>query len=500
MEPTNVLPDGDVGLRNHFARAFFARAKRNAEEDQVLDAVLFDDEEISDIKKARTRRRPGGSNKKGRNKYKDSVWARMLQDNADELATPGSEAAKTFRSRFRVPYPIFLKLLEMTNEWHDETKSDAAGRASIPTALKLLGVLRILGRATCFDGILELSGISVSTMQRFFHEFTAWFRKEVYPKFVSTPTTLSELMDIQAAYAALGLPGAIGSMDVVHLAWCMCPAFLANLATGKEGYPSIAYNVICDHQGRALAVLTGAYGSTNDKTIVRFDDFVDDVRCDVFFRDFQYEVRTGPEPHDRKMECGAWLIIDGGYHKWPETQAASKVCSLPSYAEWRTQMESVRKDIECFFGRLKARFRILKTPITFHKKSNIDDLFFTCVGLQNMLLDWDIEVGVRTSWEVEPEFGLFQNEEDGDNGEGRLWSRPRLRRYGGTKETFVAQATDDFSDFGCASFPIGAAREIGRTQPGTGETARYHEKQAKLVEHFKQMRASDANRPMWLLS
>ena len=117
-----------------------------------------------------------------------------------------------------------------------------------------------------------------------------------------------------------------------------------------------------------------------------------------------------------------------------------------------------------------------------------------------MLLDWDIEVGVRTSWEVEPEFGLFQNEEDGDDGEGRLWSRPRLRRYGGTKETFVAQATDDFSDFGCASFPIGAAREIGRTQPGTGETARYHEKQAKLVEHFKQMRASDANRPMWLLS
>ena len=67
----------------------------------------------------------------------------------------------------------------------------------------------------------------------------------------------------------------------------MCPAFLANLATGKEGYPSIAYNVICDHQGRALAVLTGAYGSTNDKTIVRFDDFVDDVRCDDFFREFE---------------------------------------------------------------------------------------------------------------------------------------------------------------------------------------------------------------------
>ena len=44
-------------------------------------------------------------------------------------------------------------------------------------------------------------------------------------------------------------------------------------------------------------------------------------------------------------------------------------------------MESMRKDIEFFFGRMKSRFRVLKTPISFHKKVHVDNTFFTCVAL-----------------------------------------------------------------------------------------------------------------------
>ena len=77
------------------------------------------------------------------------------------------------------------------------------------------------------------------------------------PKFVYTPTDKYELVGVEAAYAAVGLPGAIGSMDVVHVAWAMCPAGLAHLATGKEGYPSVTYNVICDHESLTLATTSG---------------------------------------------------------------------------------------------------------------------------------------------------------------------------------------------------------------------------------------------------
>ena len=50
-------------------------------------------------------------------------------------------------------------------------------------------------------------------------------------------------------------------------------------------------------------------------------------------------------------------------------------------------MESVRKDIECYFGRLKQRFKMLRIPSHMRTKKKIDDIMFTIVAIQNMLLD-----------------------------------------------------------------------------------------------------------------
>lgn len=501
---SQTLDGGSVDLRNIIARDFLQRRKRNADDDILVEQFIDFDEDEDNIINQTKRRRPGGSNSRHRPVYEDSTWGKMLRDQHSELLLPESDAARIFRRRFRIPYTIFLELLGWTKEWHEKSTTDASGRARIPTELKLLGVLRILGRATCFDGIFELSGISISTMQSFFHEFTKWFRAEVYPKHVYTPNTYEELVEIEGSYSYLGLPGAIGSMDVVHIAWCMCPAYLSNLATGKEGYPSIAYNVICDHNGRAIAVLPGAYGSINDKTIVRFDDFVDDVRCLDFFTKFEYNVRTGARLDDHEMLAGAWIIVDGGYHKWEVTQAASKIDQNPFYAQWRTQMESVRKDIECFFGRLKARFRLLKTPVSFHKKIDIDNAFFTCVGLQNMLHDWDTETGRLASWNVDAHFtdpeGQFHDEDGTDDDEARFWCRPKLRKAQKRNEFFVPEPCDDFSDCGTKSFPLGVTRVVGHQEPCSGETSRYYAKQEKLVEHYKQVLASNSERRPWLRS
>ena len=62
----------------------------------------------------------------------------------------------------------------------------------VPTSLKLLGVLRILGRGICLDGMEELTEMSESTIWRFFHQFFAWFTDVIYPKFVSLPKTRQE--------------------------------------------------------------------------------------------------------------------------------------------------------------------------------------------------------------------------------------------------------------------------------------------------------------------
>jgi Na+-translocating ferredoxin:NAD+ oxidoreductase RnfE subunit len=49
------------------------------------------------------------------------------------------------------------------------------GFEGVPLELQVLGVLRVLGRGTCFDGIAELTGASEESHRRFFHSFCSKF-------------------------------------------------------------------------------------------------------------------------------------------------------------------------------------------------------------------------------------------------------------------------------------------------------------------------------------
>ncbi|KAI2500765.1 Plant transposon protein [Fragilaria crotonensis] len=81
------------------------------------------------------------------------------------------------------------------------------------------------------------------------------------------------------------------------------------------------------------------------------------------------------------------------------------------FSQW---LESLRKDVECTFGILKGRWRILKTGIRLHNTEASDNIWLTCCALHNMLLDVDglnkaWKNGVRSHWEMES--GEFRDEE-----------------------------------------------------------------------------------------
>lgn len=52
---------------------------------------------------------------------------------------------------------------------------------------------------------------------------------------------------------------------------------------------------------------------------------------------------------------------------------------------WSKRLESIRKDIECLFGRLKGRWRLFKGTILFDRREKIDNAWFTACILHNML-------------------------------------------------------------------------------------------------------------------
>ncbi|KAG7368322.1 plant transposon protein [Nitzschia inconspicua] len=62
---------------------------------------------------------------------------------------------------------------------------------------------------------------------------------------------------------------------------------------------------------------------------------------------------------------------------------------------WSAQIEAMRKDVECAFGILKGRWRVLKAGVRVHGVEVADKIFKTSVALHNWLLEVD---GLADEW------------------------------------------------------------------------------------------------------
>ena len=214
-------------------------------------------------------------------------------------------------------------------------------------------------------------------------------------EYISLPKNLAELRRITHCYEECGLPGACGSMDVVHIKWSACPTGDLNRAKGKEGYPTIAFQCITDFNRRILGVYGPQFGTFNDQHIVKIDHNVREI-CkgwmkDVVWRYFTAEGAVG-------TERGMYLICDNGYLRWPQSicpyEGANKA-TLEGF--FSTNLESVRKDVECTFGILKKRWRILNNGLHYRDIGKCEKIFVACACLHNYLLDQmertDVRVG-----------------------------------------------------------------------------------------------------------
>ena len=154
-------------------------------------------------------------------------------------------------------------------------------------------------------------------MRTFFHKFVAWFVERYYDTWVKWPETEDELRHCEQLYARQGLPGCIASMDGVHLAWDNTPAPASAQHRGKEGYPTLVFNVCVSHTRRILNVAGAFPGARNDKTTVKVDTFVRAVRTMAVYTEYAFRLLrfTGQQA----LMKGAWILCDGGYHTWVST-------------------------------------------------------------------------------------------------------------------------------------------------------------------------------------
>ena len=225
-----------------------------------------------------------------------------------------------------------------------------------------------------------------------------------------------------AEYSDAGFPGAVGSTDATHILLERVPNKHRQSHLGfKSTHTARAYNITVNHRQRILATTTGYPARWNDKTLAMFDPFMQGLHEGKVLDDIVFNLYAYNESGNIVLQPyrGGWLLVDNGYLARSTTVPPIKTSNSRAEIRFSSWLESLRKDVECTFGILKGRWRVLKTGIRIHGTEGPDKVFLTCCALHNKLLDIDgldkqWEQGVPSIWstEYDNDDGDEDNEED----------------------------------------------------------------------------------------
>jgi hypothetical protein len=131
--------------------------------------------------------------------------------------------------------------------------------------------------------------------------------------------------------------------------------------------------------------------------MVRIDSFVSGIRDGSILKNVNFELLAyGKAGHIKKLQfSGAYLVVDNGYFDWSCTVLPFGVSNNIDKIWWLKWLVSIRKDVECTFGILKGRWRILKSGVQLRGVDAVDSVWFTCCALHNWLLELD---GLYNKW------------------------------------------------------------------------------------------------------
>jgi hypothetical protein len=253
---------------------------------------------------------------------------------SNTIQDPETRDGKYFRRRFRMPYQLYQVLIEviLNEKWFPkysdsgEGPMDCTKNRGASLQVKVLSVLRVLGRGVTFDECYDGSGCGEESIRVFFHLFTERFCESLFMETVKPPITAIEISQATRIYQSMGMGPAVGSTDCTHIQLGNCPHNFRITCTGKSGKPTMVYSVTASHQRKILYCSSGFAGSKNDKHISRLDSFITAVGAESIYRNFEWTMDVTETCTVQRK--GVFLICDGGYHKWPHMICGLKVCFI----------------------------------------------------------------------------------------------------------------------------------------------------------------------------
>jgi hypothetical protein len=312
----------------------------------------------------------------------------IMRDYFGVEGNPPVYPEKIFRRRFRMHSDLFTYVMAGVLEVDPSfnLQMNAAGKRGLTCLQKCAVALRRLTLGVSADSLDEYYRVSESSTLLYTKKFCQAVIKKFKPDFLRSPTT-EETIGIHQANAERGLPGCLGSLDCMHWAWKNCPKAWHGQFKGAKGVPTIVLEAVATRDNRIWHAFFGCPGTLNDINILGRSPLVTNVMNRTFGQ-LNYSVTPAGAARTR-----GYFLTDGIY---PDYDIFIKAFSAPAGNKKKlfTKLhESVRKEVECTFGILQARFHIISRPSKHWFTADMHDVMECCIILHNMIIEHQKQTG-----------------------------------------------------------------------------------------------------------
>lgn len=256
-------------------------------------------------------------------------------------------------------------------------KSDTF-RESLKPELRLLVTLRFLGTGNSYICLALDYRIGISTVQGIIKETCSAIWTVLHEEFLNWPD-ISALETISNDFSTkYGFPNCIGAIDGKHCR-IQAPPHRGTVNFNFKKFHSIILLAVCDAYGFFIYVDIGAYGSQSDGGVFSNSSLGQG-----------FELQAVPIPKPKLLprstiEFAHFIIGDEAFPLSRYLLRPYSGRNLNSEKSiFNDQLAKARNIIECSFGRLANRFRILRTEILAYEDISVS-IVQACVVLHNYI-------------------------------------------------------------------------------------------------------------------
>uniref|UniRef100_A0A2N9H634 DDE Tnp4 domain-containing protein n=1 Tax=Fagus sylvatica TaxID=28930 RepID=A0A2N9H634_FAGSY len=216
----------------------------------------------------------------------------------------------------------------------------------------MTAALRMLAYGVAADSTDEYVRIGESTAVESLRKFVKAVVNIFSEEYLRSPNS-NDIARLLAVNEKRGFPGMLGSIDCMHWKWKNCPTAWKGQYTGHSREPTLILEAVASYDRWIWHAFFGLPGSHNDINVLEHSS--------IFT-----ELAQGRAP--------------------PVNYSINAPLEAKKKHFARVQ-EACRKDVECAFGILQARFSIVRGPARFWDEATLNNIMKACIILHNMIIE-----------------------------------------------------------------------------------------------------------------